>query len=233
MRGRETMRMRPAALLKAATAAAILGANVALAGAAQAQMSVETGIASGTYGDSFEGWVLVQECIFEDEDPYCILADKGFSYWLSMDNPTPRYVMEAIGALNVNDPVWIRADIVSMGDMSAEIGVLAVRHDPTLDPYADIRAHMQGDWVYAADPSYRSSVSGVHVTEYVNGEFSSEYTMQLADQCETSGGQGPVLIAHIDPWSAPPCMILESVSAEKMIVQLAGGDGSFFKYVRP
>ncbi len=218
---------------KTAMAAAILGGCLALAGAAQAQMSVETGIASGTYGEGFEDWALVQECIFEDEEPYCVLASRGFTYWLSMENPTPVYVMEAIGSLNVNDSIWIRADIVSMGDMSAEIGVLSVRHDPALDPYADIRAHLQGDWVYAADPTYQSYVSGVHVTEFVNGEFSSEYTMQLSDQCDTSAGQGPVLIAHVDPWNEPPCMILESVSADKMIVQMAGGDGSFFKYVRP
>lgn len=200
---------------------------------AQAQMMVDTGIASGTYGEPIEDVALVQECIFEDAEPYCVLDSNGFSYWLSMGQPTLHYVMEAIGSLNVNDPIWIRADIVSMGDMSAELGVLALRHDPALDPFADIRANLQGRWALSTDPSYTSSVSGVHVTEWQNGDFSSEYRMQLAENCETSGGQGPVLIAHIDPWTEPPCMILESVNADKLIVSLAGGDGTIFKYTRP
>ncbi len=201
--------------------------------AAQAQMYVDTGIESGTYGEPFEDMALVQECIFEEEVPYCALSSNGFGYWMNWGDPTPGYVLEAIGSLNVNDPVWIRGDVVTMGDMSAEVAVLSVRHDPALDPYAEIRAHLQGQWVFAADPAYTSYVSGTHVTEYVSGDFSSEYTMQLADSCEKSNGQGPVMIAHIDPWSEPPCMILESVSADKMIMQLAGGDGTFYKYVRP
>lgn len=201
--------------------------------AAAAQMLVDTGIESGTYGEPFEGMALVQECIFEEEVPYCQLSSNGFGYWMNWGDPTPGYVLEAIGSLNVNDPVWIRADVVNMGDMSAEVAVLSVRHDPALDPFAEIRANLQGQWVFAADPAYTSYVSGTHVTEYVNGDFSSEYTMQLADSCETSGGQGPVLIAHIDPWSEQPCMIIEAVTENKMIMQLAGGDGTLYKYVRP
>jgi len=43
--------------------------------------------------------------------------------------------------------------LLSMGDMSAELAVHALRHDPALDPYADIRANLQGQWVFAADPA--------------------------------------------------------------------------------
>ena len=212
---------------------ALAGAVAALATGAQAQMYVDTGIESGTFGEPFEDWALVQECIFEEEVPYCQLSSQGFSYWMNWGDPTPGYVLEAIGSLYVNDPVWIRADVVTMGDMSAEVAVLSVRHDPALDPYADLRANLQGQWVFSSDTAYTSYVSGTHVTEYVNGDFSSEYEMQIAESCEASNGQGPVMIAHINPWDEPPCMILESVSADKLIVSLAGGDGTIYKYIRP
>lgn len=209
------------------------GAALMLAGAAQAQMFIDSGVESGTYGEPIEDVALLQGCIFEQEVPTCELSRNGFSYYVSWNEPTPSYIVEALGTLYVSAPIWLRGDLVNMGDMSAELAVHAMRLDPSLDPYADIRANLQGDWVFAADPAYTSSVWGDRVTEKVNGEYSSEYTLQLADSCEKSNGQGPVMIAHIDPWSEPPCIIIEAVTADKMIMQLAGGDGTLFKYVRP
>ncbi|GAA6182353.1 MULTISPECIES: hypothetical protein [unclassified Shimia] len=212
---------------------ALTGAFAALTGVCHAQMYIDTGIESGTYGEPLEDVALIQGCIFEQEVPSCELSSNGFTYWVNWESPTPGYVVEAMGALYVNAPLWIRADIVDMGDINAELAVLAMRHDPALDRFAEIRMNLQGDWVFAGDPAYTSSVWGDRVTEEVNGDFSSEYQLQLADSCDASGGQGPVMIAHIDPWTEPPCMILESVTSDKMIMQIAGGDGTFYKYVRP
>ncbi|MCH2068649.1 MAG: hypothetical protein MK208_15545 [Shimia sp.] len=209
------------------------GAVWMLAGAAQAQMFIDSGVESGVHGEPLEDVAMLQGCVFEQEVPSCELTSNGFTYWVSWNEPTPSYIVEAMGTLYVNAPLWLRADIVSMGDMSAELAVHAMRHDPALDPYADICANLQGQWVFAADPVYTSTVWGDQVTEEINGDYSSEYTLQLADSCEKSNGQGPVMIAHIDPWSEPPCMIIEAVTADKMIMQLAGGDGTLFKYVRP
>lgn len=211
----------------------LAGASLAVAGAAQAQMYIDSGAESGTFGEPLEDVAMLQGCIFEQEVPSCDLVSNGFTYYVSWNEPTPSYIVEAMGSLYVNAPLWLRADIVNMGDMSAELAVHEMRHDPALDPFADIRAKLQGEWVFAADPAYTSRVWGDRVTEEINGDYSSEYTLQLAESCEKSHGQGPVMIAHIDPWSEPPCMILESVSADKMIMQLAGGDGTFYKYVRP
>ncbi|MBO9477319.1 hypothetical protein J7382_07225 [Shimia sp. R11_0] len=211
----------------------MVSAMAAWAGGAEAQMVIDSGMQSGTYGEPLEDVVLLQGCVFEQEVPSCELASNGFTYWVSWDDPTPGYVLEAMAALYVNAPLWIRADIVSMGDMSAEIAVHALRHDAALDPFAEIRANLQGSWVFDADPAYTSRVWGDRVTEEINGDFSAEYTMQIAESCEASQGQGPVLIAHMDPWSTPPCMILEAVTPQKLILQMAGGDGTLFKYRRP
>ena len=206
---------------------------VALAGTAQAQMFIDSGVESGTYGEPLEDVAMLQGCVFEQEVPSCELTSNGFTYWVSWNESKPSYIVEAMGTLYVNAPLWLRADIVEMGDMSAQVTVLAMRHDPAFDPYAEIRANLQGQLVFAADPAYTSSVWGDRVTEEINGDYSSEYTLQLADSCEKSNGQGPVMIAHINPWDEPPCMIIEAVTADKMIMQLAGGDGTLYKYVRP
>jgi len=205
---------------------------VALAGAAQAQMFIDSGTKSGTHGEPLEDVAILQGCIFEQAVPSCELTSNGFRYYVSWDDPTPSYFIEALGTLYVNAPLWLRADIVEMGDSSAHLALHAMRLDPALDTYAEIRANLQGDWVFTADPAYTSSVWGDRVTEEVNGVYSSEYTLQLADSCEKSNGQGPVMIAHLNPWDEPPCMIIETVTADKMIMQLAGGDGTLYKYVR-
>ncbi|WP_283427631.1 hypothetical protein [Shimia sagamensis] len=211
----------------------LVGAAMTLASVGQAQMFIDSGVESGTRGEPIEDVAMLHSCIFETEVPSCQLTSNGFTYYVSWNEPTPSYIVEAMGTLHVNAPLWLRADIVEMGDMSAELAVHAFRHDPSLDPYAEIRANLQGQWVFAADPAYTSTVWGDQVTEEINGDYSSEYTLQLADACEKSNGQGPVMIAYIDPWSEPPCMIIEAVTADKMIMQLAGGDGTLYKYVRP
>ncbi len=202
-------------------------------GLASAQMMIETGVAPGTYGEELEDWALLQECIFEEEVPYCSLTSRGFTYFLNWENPTPGYVLDALGTLNVNDPIWLQADIVGMGDMSAEIAVTALRHEPELDRFSEDRGFLQGAWVRSDNPGDRTYVMGTVVEESLNGEFSMEYVMQLADSCDASGGRGPVLIAHIDPWNEPPCLLIHALDSEVLIVELAGGDGALYKYVRP
>lgn len=196
-------------------------------------MSVDTGAEAGTQGEPFEGVVLVQECIFETEDPYCSFVAGGSTFYASWEAPTPGYVLEAIGTLYQNAPLMMRADIVSMGDVSADIAIHSFELDPDLDWFAETRGFLQGAWMLASDPRYQSYVSGSNVTEYVNGEPQSEYVMELAETCDGADGAGPVLIAWINPWDEPPCLLLDSVEPDQMRVRLAGGDGTQIIYLRP
>lgn len=198
-----------------------------------AQMAVSTGAQLGSQGEAFDDVALVQECIFETEEPFCVLMSRGFTYYASADTKTQRYVLEAIGSLNVNDAVKLEGDIVSMGDMSAEVAIYAARHDPTLDVFAETRAMLQGPWVAAADTRYQSYVMGVVVEDSIDGEVQSEYIMQLANTCDAAQGQGPVMIAHENPWDEPMCFVLDKVTQEQLRLRLAGGDGQQVIYLRP
>ncbi|WP_270729295.1 hypothetical protein [Shimia sp. Alg240-R146] len=209
--------------------AAALGPAVAMAG----NMSVDTGAEMGSQGDPYEGMVLVQECIFETEDPYCSFVANGSTLYASMDAPTPGYVLEAIGTLYQNAPLMLKADIVSMGDITADIAIHAFELDPDLDWFAETRGYLQGRWMAASAPAYQSYVSGSVVTEYVDGQEQSQYVMELAQTCDGASEAGPVLIAWANPWDTPACLYLDAVTPDQMRVRLVGGDGAQVIYVRP
>ncbi|MCP4822289.1 MAG: hypothetical protein GY883_24155, partial [Shimia sp.] len=90
-------------------AALALAPSVSLAG----NMTIDTGVEAGSDGEPFEGAVLVQECIFETEDPYCSFVSGGSTFYANWDAPTPGYVLQAVGTLYQNAPLMMRADIVS------------------------------------------------------------------------------------------------------------------------
>lgn len=196
-------------------------------------MSVDTGAEQGTHGEPYEGVVFVQECLFETEDPYCTFVSSGTTLYAGWEAPTPGYVLEAIGTLYQNAPLMMRADIVSMGDVSADVAVHSFELDPDLDWFAETRGFLQGTWMLASNPAYTSHVSGSYVTEYVNGAPQSDYVLELAETCAGADGAGPVLIAWIYPMDEVPCLLLDSVTADQMRVRLVGGDGAQVIYVRP
>ncbi|SFL24508.1 hypothetical protein [Shimia haliotis] len=196
-------------------------------------MAVDTGQEIGIEGEPFEGVVLVQECLFETDYPYCSFVFGGSILYANWEGPTPSYVLEAIGTLYQNAPLMMRADIVSMGDMSAEISIHSFELDPDLDEFSETRGFLQGQWMLAGAPQYQSYVSGASVTEYVSGQVQTEYMMELAPTCDGAAGEGPALIAWVNPWDEPPCLILDSVSPDEMRVRLVGGDGTQAVYLRP
>ncbi|TCL08876.1 hypothetical protein BXY66_0917 [Shimia isoporae] len=196
-------------------------------------MMVDTGEEMGTHGDPYEGAVLLQECIFEAEEPYCSFIAGGATFYATWEAPTPGYVLEAIGTLYQNAPLMLRADIISLGDVSADIAIHSFELDPDLDWFAETRGFLQGQWMLAANPKYQSHVDGSNVTEYADGQVQSEYVMELAHTCNGANEQGPVLIAWANPWDDPACLILDTVTPEQIRARLVGGDGAQAIYIRP
>jgi hypothetical protein len=70
---------------------------VALAGAAQAQMFIDSGTKSGTHGEPLEDVAILQGCIFEQAVPSCELTSNGFRYYVSWDDP-PCMIIETVTA---------------------------------------------------------------------------------------------------------------------------------------
>ena len=58
------------------------GAVWMLAGAAQAQMFIDSGVESGVHGEPLEDVAMLQGCVFEPEVPSFERTRHGVTYWV-------------------------------------------------------------------------------------------------------------------------------------------------------
>lgn len=132
--------------------------------------------------EPFEVDGLVQGCTDEGERPGCIFYADGARWIVDQDGATPAAVLAAFAALPQNTPARFAGEILGMGDITVEVTLTAV--DPTgLDPHADLRAGLQGDWVSVDDPLAAIRVDGSEWVNLYDGQEMDQNLMTLGAQC--------------------------------------------------
>ncbi|MGB8812174.1 MAG: hypothetical protein WCC57_03230 [Paracoccaceae bacterium] len=153
-------------------------------------------LAQESYGEPFTQAGLMQGCTTEGEAPGCMVYADGFRYLALYDGPTAPEMMAELEALAVNTPVQISGEIISLGDITAEIAMGGVA---VLDaePYADLRTVLQGDWLSNDDASYVVQINGSEWTDVISGEVVETSTLQIDDACaDGSPSDDPALIVR-------------------------------------
>ncbi len=176
--------------------------------------------APGTHGEPFTETALMQDCGATDEGFVCILYLAGTRFAAYEAGAPDRSIIAALVPLAPNTPVEISGDIVTYGDITAEVLLSRIAPGPT-DPKAALRRALQGDWVSTDDGGYTAVIRGAEIVEAYAGEVTSVSTFVLDTACgDGTAGEGDILTLREmggDPMDAR-CWAIETVTADALTV---------------
>jgi hypothetical protein len=196
----------------------------------------------GTFGEPFADTGLAQGCLAEGAALVCTITSRGVNLIVQGDL-SGADALALLQDLPVNTPVAFSGDILGLGDITAEFALSTLEiGDP--DPYAQLRADLQGDWVSVDDPDYALTFDGTQRIDSYGGEVQGVYLTSLQDQCPEVGGRdpdgpdgtGPVLLAELmggDPMTDLYCYAVLAADGLALEMSLIGGNGTTLSFVRP
>ena len=114
-------------------------------------------------GEPFEQGGLMQGCSSEAGPLVCSLVAEGWFYMVTEGAGTPGEVIGLLLDMEVNTPVQFGGEILNMGDITIEV-VLGFVEQSGDDPFAEVRARLQGDWLVIGAEGMGMTVEGSEMT---------------------------------------------------------------------
>ena len=151
--------------------------------------------APGVNGEPYTVSGVLSHCDVTDSTLQCELHAYGFRYVASSADPTPTATLEALMDLPVNTPMTWVGDLIAEEGVTAEVTIREIQYDTT-DPYADLRAALQGFWRSTEDSSYELVIHGGLFEELYGGNFTGTAVMEMTETCEDALGDGPFINLH-------------------------------------
>lgn len=180
---------------------------------------LSSGLPPGKYGDAFRVDALFQGCELEQGAEYCGFHAAGWKLRAYYDGPTPDDLLYALEEMPINTFLRLHGDMGETSGVHAAVVVRQVVPKATADPYATLRAAMQGDWADRSDRRLEFTVRGSEIYRRRDGKLVSTAFLQIADACEVGVGPGPVLIETDLSTRAPVCHIIDTLGDGVMTYQ--------------
>jgi uncharacterized membrane protein len=189
--------------------------------------------AQGTLGEPFSVTALLQGCGQTEEFSGCTFYAEGWRWMAAEGAGSNPDALAAMAALPVNTPLFVTGDLIFYGDITVEAAVSNVELDSP-DPYADLRATLQGAWVSMDDPASSFILNGSELTDLYQGEEMARMMITLSDACPDGEPIGPVIVQRIfgeEPDSAICLAIVEATAGQLTLSYV--GRGNTLVYTRP
>jgi len=181
-----------------------------------------SGLARGAHGEPYSGRLLFQGCDFYDGFEACSFIGEGWKFYAGYDAPTPRAFLARLEGLALNTPMAVTGDLISHGDSSAQLAIGEIEVLAGQDPYAGLRAAMQGNWVSADDPTDTLYIHGAEMHSYYQGSYVDSYLLDVKAQCPEGPPAGPVMVQtslqHRDNF----CYVIDTLAGGWMDLTLIG-----------
>lgn len=190
-----------------------------------------SGLVAGANGPEFLLDGVFQGCEVADGHAYCAFHAEGWKFFAYQGGPTPDAFLAQIDEIPMGSAITVAGDILSEGDISAEVALREVTVHAE-DPFGAWRAAMQGDWVSADDPLYRMTVHGSEAFEFYAGAQTGVRFLRIAGDCPESAGMGPVLLTTELEQFETQCFLFQDGLPDRLVLALAG-QGGFVSFVRP
>lgn len=183
--------------------------------------------------EPFSDTGYLQSCVTDGELPGCMVVGYGIRYIAAADGATDQAVLAQLQALPPNSRVTIAGDIITMGDITAEVVLVSVT--PAPDAKADaLMVALQGDWQLSAGDGIQ--IAGSEWTEIIEGQPQNSYLMAVGQACSDGVVLGGPSIALIlmggDPMDGMVCYTIDSID-EKSLMLTSRPDGAAVKLQRP
>jgi len=196
------------------------------------KLATPTPFAPGTYGEPFTQITHLQGCDAFDGSEMCMLYADGWRYIALYAGATSPLLIHQLESLPLNTRVAISGDIVTYGDVSAEV-ILSSVEPLTPGPYAQLRQAVQGEWVAADDPASTLFIHGAEQHGYYDGVYGGTMILDFTESCFGAGGAGPALTARsMENWEEDEyCYTILSLGNGVMEIAYAG-NGNSLRYFR-
>ena len=222
-------------VLRLATLALVAGLSPLAATAQIAGPATVESFVRGQQGEPFTITATLQSCGDEDGFNGCIFYADGWRYAAAQGAGSNQAALDLLATLPVNTRFSVEGDLVSYGDVTAEVLISRIAPAEAPDPYADMRAAMQGDWVSTEDKSSTLSVTGSEETWLYDGAPSDLFIVNFTDFCDDAAAPGGPLLTKREMQSADGmvlCYGIDSITPDRMsLIYLPRGN--ILEYVRP
>ena len=192
------------------------------------------GFQPGTLGEPFTQTALLQSCGPTELGPACMFYAEGWRYLAARNTVTPAEIFAVLEGLPVNTPVVITGEITSQGDITAEVNLSRIEPGPP-DPWAEIRAALQGDWVSLDDPQSRMRIEGSEMTDLYGDETLGVSVATLGPACADGTEVQTVALnlAMMGMMDEPPiCWAINEATPDSLQVTYMGR-GNTLSFRRP
>ena len=204
----------------------------ALPPAASQDASAVASFGPGTHGEPFTVTALTQGCETRDEGAFCFFVAEGFRWVATQGGPSNPAALMRLAEMSVNTPLIVTGDIVSYGDITADV-VISRIEPGTPDAWAALRDGMQGSWVSVDDPLSVIDIYGSEQTSLYDGQVMEVALTTWADACPGGENIGPVMYMQRmggDPMDVS-CMAILELTADRMDLSYVGR-GNTLSYTR-
>jgi len=176
---------------------------------------------------------LFQGCFQSEYDGICSFHADGWRWDAHEYGGTGWSLFMALWSIPVNTPVTFSGSTTGQGDVTFEITLDQITIGaPDADPFAALRAVMQGDWQSVDDPLYFVSIFGSEMYETYDGDSVGERLLQILPECPDVSGMGPALVATSLPEMDVQCYLFATADGSTLTLNLAG-TGTTLDFVRP
>lgn len=138
---------------------------------------------TGSLGEPYDDYGLVQGCTDQGEVPGCTIVAFGSQYVIPAAGPTPPEVMAALQALPPLTAVEFSGDILNVYDSYAEMALSAVAPSATPYAHAERLAAMQGRWTSTDDPKSGVQVDGLIWADLYDGQEMGRSVIDIGESC--------------------------------------------------
>ena len=183
--------------------------------------------------EPFSDTGYLQSCTSDGEMPGCMVVGFGIRYIAATAGATDPDLMAQLQALPPNSRVDIAGDIISLGDITAEVVLTSVTAAPNAKLDA-LLAGLQGDWQQAAGQGIQ--IAGLEWTNIADGQPVDSYLMGLGQPCSEGQPQDKPSVALIlmggDPMDGALCYVIDKID-EKSLTLAAVPSGTITTLQRP
>lgn len=182
-------------------------------------LPISSNLQPGAYGKVIYERALFQGCEIVDGADFCAFHANGWKYYAYRGGPTADAALDPLESLPINTPVIIAGDAIVFGDITVELALREVTTDPKGDPYADLRASLQGRWQSVDDPLSEIEIMGSEIRDVYNGQFLGLDYLRIVNQCDDAPpNAGPLLLRSTpeDHEATPLCYGISIVDSNTL-----------------
>lgn len=191
--------------------------------------------APGTHGEPFTIVGIFRGCNSASGPYICEFETDGWLYAVIDDGRTPKSLINQLANLQLNNSFQIEGDIVSFGDITAEV-TLRRYTEVALSAEQKLMNSIVGDWRSIEDPKsvMRFTSDGKKWDEY-DGDFEGEGDVSFTKQCDDysvpASGETVIQINDANSPEDIYCYGIVEITNDRLVLMFLPG-GNFLEYER-